>query len=68
MTRASRRLRRPEAEQRPTAEPGPVHFLDGLRCPTCSTLNASWLISDGPVVVCTECGQTCLVIGPEEVA
>lgn len=57
-----------EVQQGPAAEPGPVHFLDGLRCPTCTTLNASWLLADGAAVQCAECGQTCLAIGPEEVA
>jgi hypothetical protein len=45
-----------------------THFLDGLRCPTCKALNASWLTGDGTAVECTECGQISLVVGPGEVA
>lgn len=45
-----------------------AHFLDGLRCPTCKALNASWLAVDGTAVECAECGQTSLVVGPGEVA
>jgi hypothetical protein len=37
-----------------------VHFLDGLRCIWCHTLNASWLWADGATVECSECGQTSL--------
>jgi uncharacterized Zn finger protein len=41
--------------------PEPVHFLDGLRCPNCSALNASWLrflaeCDASAVVECAECG------------
>jgi hypothetical protein len=39
---------------------GPAHFLDGLRCIWCNTLNASWLCGDGTTVECAECGQTSL--------
>jgi hypothetical protein len=45
-----------------------AHFLDGLRCPTCRALNASWLTGDGTAVECAECGQISLVVGPGEVA
>ncbi|WP_202638862.1 hypothetical protein [Bailinhaonella thermotolerans] len=36
----------------------PLHFLTGLRCPTCGTLNASWLDPAACLVECGECGQT----------
>lgn len=34
-----------------------AHFLDGLRCSICLTLNALWLDPDRAVVECRECGQ-----------
>jgi Zn ribbon nucleic-acid-binding protein len=43
----------------------PRHWLDGVRCPDCGTLNASWLFykqSDGPTVECDECGAVCRVL------
>jgi Zn ribbon nucleic-acid-binding protein len=43
----------------------PRHWLDGVRCPDCGTLNASWLFyrrADGPTVECTECGAVCRVL------
>ena len=47
----------------PTSEqPGPVHFLDGIRCIWCQTLNASWLWADRVTVECAECGQTSLTL------
>lgn len=47
----------------------PVHWLDGLRCDSCTALNASWLTythNDGPTVECEHCGQTTRVIGPDD--
>jgi uncharacterized metal-binding protein (TIGR02443 family) len=45
----------------------PVHFLQGLRCPNCHTLDASRLVllaeADASAVVeCTECGATSRVL------
>ncbi|MEV0228117.1 hypothetical protein [Nonomuraea sp. NPDC050786] len=37
-----------------------AHFLDGLRCWTCKTLNALWLDPSRAVVECRECGQSAL--------
>ncbi|MET7462437.1 hypothetical protein [Nonomuraea sp. NPDC005501] len=34
-----------------------AHFLDGLRCSVCHTLNALWLDSARALVECRECGQ-----------
>ncbi len=41
--------------------PEPVHFLEGLRCPNCRALNASWIrflaeADAAAVVECAECG------------
>jgi ribosomal protein S27E len=54
-----------------SSEPGgPVHWLDGLRCPDCLTLNASWLCYDhtggGPTVECEACGTIVRVLGPDD--
>lgn len=43
----------------------PVHFLDGLRCPACRTLNASWITADGTAVQCTECGEIACAAGDQ---
>ncbi|MEV4018441.1 hypothetical protein AB0J35_48890 [Nonomuraea angiospora] len=46
-----------------------AHFLDGLRCSTCKTLNALWLDPSRAVVECRECGQSALIfpeIGEED--
>ncbi|MEV5570700.1 hypothetical protein AB0L06_11660 [Spirillospora sp. NPDC052269] len=44
----------------------PHHWLDALRCPTCSRLNASWLSyrpdRDGDKVTCDHCGGLVLVL------
>lgn len=48
---------------------GPAHWLDGLRCPDCLTLNASWLCyhhTDGPTVECDNCGTIVRVLGPDD--
>ncbi|GAA2208428.1 hypothetical protein GCM10009850_038860 [Nonomuraea monospora] len=38
-----------------------AHFLDGLRCASCLTLNALWLDQARAVVECRECGQSALL-------
>ncbi|MFI9835525.1 hypothetical protein ACIHFD_00720 [Nonomuraea sp. NPDC051941] len=44
-----------------------AHFLDGLRCATCNTLNALWLDPIRALVECRECGQTALTVtDPDE--
>ncbi|RVX46040.1 hypothetical protein EDD27_8882 [Nonomuraea polychroma] len=40
---------------------GLAHFLDGLRCAACKTLNALWLDQTRATVECRECGQSALV-------
>ncbi|MET9336507.1 hypothetical protein [Nonomuraea sp. NPDC003804] len=35
-----------------------AHFLDGLRCSVCRTLNALWLDPARALVECRECGQS----------
>ncbi|MCA2229001.1 hypothetical protein [Nonomuraea aurantiaca] len=44
-----------------------AHFLDGLRCATCHTLNLLWLDLVRAQVECRECGQTALILtDPDE--
>lgn len=50
----------PHETSNPRETGEPVHFLHGLRCIWCRTLNASWLWADGSTVECAECGQTSL--------
>ncbi|MEU8249958.1 hypothetical protein [Nonomuraea sp. NPDC048916] len=38
------------------------HFLDGLRCAACLTLNVLWLDPVRALVECRECGQTALTL------
>ncbi|MBT2234670.1 hypothetical protein [Nonomuraea sp. NEAU-A123] len=38
-----------------------AHFLDGLRCSVCKTLNALRLDPARSLVECAECGQSALV-------
>ncbi|MEU0572454.1 hypothetical protein ABZ297_44610 [Nonomuraea sp. NPDC005983] len=38
-----------------------AHFLDGLRCSSCQTLNALRLDPARSVVECRECGQSVLI-------
>ncbi|MER6949976.1 hypothetical protein ABT294_38770 [Nonomuraea sp. NPDC000554] len=38
-----------------------AHFLDGLRCSCCQSLNALWLDPARAVVECRECGQSALI-------
>ncbi|WP_162794704.1 hypothetical protein [Nonomuraea lactucae] len=38
-----------------------AHFLDGLRCSVCHTLNALWLDPARALVECRECGQSARV-------
>ncbi|MFF4617876.1 hypothetical protein [Nonomuraea jabiensis] len=38
-----------------------AHFLDGLRCSACKTLNALWLDQRRALVECRECGQSALI-------
>ncbi|MEU0571563.1 hypothetical protein ABZ297_40055 [Nonomuraea sp. NPDC005983] len=40
----------------------PAHFLDGLRCSLCHTLNALWLDPPRALVECRECGQSALIV------
>jgi hypothetical protein len=35
-----------------------AHFLDGLRCSNCLTLNVLWLDPTRGLVECRECGQS----------
>ena len=39
-----------------------AHFLHGLRCASCGTLNALWLDLIRALVECRECGQTALTV------
>ncbi|MFC5833712.1 hypothetical protein [Nonomuraea insulae] len=44
-----------------------AHFLDGLRCATCHTLNVLRLDPVRALVECAECGQTALILtDPDE--
>ncbi|WP_336216829.1 hypothetical protein [Nonomuraea sp. LPB2021202275-12-8] len=38
-----------------------AHFLDGLRCAACLTLNVLWLDPVRAMVECRACGQTALI-------
>ena len=40
----------------------PLHFLEGLRCPSCKTPDASYLDPTAGLVECRECGQTALAL------
>ncbi|MEV0581305.1 hypothetical protein [Nonomuraea sp. NPDC050310] len=42
-----------------------AHFLDGLRCSDCQTLNVLWLDPVRALVECTECGSAALAV-PDE--
>ncbi|WP_055483138.1 hypothetical protein [Sphaerimonospora mesophila] len=39
-----------------------AHFLDGLRCSCCETLDALWLDPVRGLVECHECGQKASVL------
>ncbi|MFC7381867.1 hypothetical protein [Sphaerisporangium rhizosphaerae] len=39
-----------------------AHFLDGLRCSICGTLNALWHDPVRGMVECRECGQSALCV------
>ncbi|MEU7853039.1 hypothetical protein [Nonomuraea sp. NPDC049141] len=44
-----------------------AHFLDGLRCATCLTLNVLRLDPVRALVECAECGQAALIVtDPDE--
>lgn len=43
-----------------------AHFLDGLRCEVCRTLNMLWLDAVRGIVECHHCHQTALVALPED--
>lgn len=42
-----------------------AHFLDGLRCSCCGTLNVLWLDPLRGLVECTECGTSASTV-PDE--
>ncbi|MET8145368.1 hypothetical protein ABZU32_34135 [Sphaerisporangium sp. NPDC005288] len=39
-----------------------AHFLDGLRCSVCGTLNMLWLDPVRGMVECRECGHSALCL------